>query len=400
VLSRNSLTFLGGLPTSRIAYILSFIIALNVIVLLLLTLPPQSNQNDFAHYYVSSRLLVDGQNPYRADFSEIYPKYGFEYDWRIYQATNPPLLIYLFAPLALLPPLPAFWIWIAVQALSFMALLWLVRILLRERLSLPAWCLMAALSLGSMPVVSNFTYSQVQILLAAMVLGAYALQRSGWRLAPLLLVTLAGLLKIFPLALIPWFVYHASSRWSRRALFAAIPVITAGIVIGLTGPELWVDFFRNGGKVVSQFILQRTFNYSVPSLLINISYLACGFKPAAHTATLIFWAGMASGLAIIIFSYANILVAKPDQDIQFSVLCISMIMGGLTAWGHYLVFLIFPLAVAYLKVVDRQLSIILYGIVVVQLGLVGTETLLLVNSLISILPIIAMSLLWYSLMKK
>jgi hypothetical protein len=42
-----------------------------------------------------------------------------------------------------------------------------------------------------------------------------------------------------------------------------------------------------------------------------------------------------------------------DRERQFCVLCVVMLAGSVTAWGHYFVFLIFPMAVAAACVAAR-----------------------------------------------
>jgi len=74
-------------------------------------LPGQVCELDFSHYYVSSRLLLDGQSPYAAPMAPLYEEYGFVFYKEIPTATNPPLLLWLFAPFALLPPPAAFGAW-------------------------------------------------------------------------------------------------------------------------------------------------------------------------------------------------------------------------------------------------------------------------------------------------
>jgi hypothetical protein len=61
------------------------LITLFGIVHIIISLPPRANENDFAHYYISSQILLSGQNPYKIDLAERYANYGFVFDERIYQ---------------------------------------------------------------------------------------------------------------------------------------------------------------------------------------------------------------------------------------------------------------------------------------------------------------------------
>ena len=84
------------------------LIALVHVVWIALLLPSRTFTHDFNHSYISSRLLLEGHNPYRTPLASESEKYGFVHTETIPVATNPPLLLWLFAPLTMLPPRPAF----------------------------------------------------------------------------------------------------------------------------------------------------------------------------------------------------------------------------------------------------------------------------------------------------
>jgi hypothetical protein len=176
------------------------------VVRLALVLPARSTQNDFAHYYVTSRLALDGRNPYGVPLEPLYAAQGFAYQAEVPVATNPPTLLWLFAPLALLPSRAAYWVWTAVQAISLAAILALTRRLLRERLSARAWRFVAAGTLASATVYWHFVYAQWQLPLAALVLAAFAWQAAGKHTLACLTIAAAALIKLYPAVLLPWFV--------------------------------------------------------------------------------------------------------------------------------------------------------------------------------------------------
>ena len=63
------------------------------IIRIVMSLPGQETKNDFAHFYISSRLWLQGEAVYRTDLEPQFAEYGFEYDPRIFKATNPPTLV-------------------------------------------------------------------------------------------------------------------------------------------------------------------------------------------------------------------------------------------------------------------------------------------------------------------
>ena len=46
------------------------------LVRLTLMIPACAQRNDFAHYYVSSRALLDGENPYAVSLERRYARLG------------------------------------------------------------------------------------------------------------------------------------------------------------------------------------------------------------------------------------------------------------------------------------------------------------------------------------
>src|SRR5258708_38695741 len=79
-------------------------IAAMVVVWIATEVPERSRTIDFAHYYASSRVLIEGGNPYTTPLSALFDRWGFVYFEDIPFGTNPPPLLWLFAPFALLSP--------------------------------------------------------------------------------------------------------------------------------------------------------------------------------------------------------------------------------------------------------------------------------------------------------
>src|ERR1035438_6900188 len=98
-------------------------LALFGVVHIVRDLPARARGNDFAHYYISSRLLLTGGDLYSTLLEPEYQHWGFRYTHAIPTATNPPLLVAIFAPFALLPPLAAFWAWVILEMFSMVWIL-------------------------------------------------------------------------------------------------------------------------------------------------------------------------------------------------------------------------------------------------------------------------------------
>ena len=380
--------------------ILLIILATVGIIRIAIILPSRSNQNDFAHYYISSKLLLQGENPYINYLAPQYEAYGFVFEERIHHASNPPTLIWLFSPLARLTPGRAFLCWAIIQVISLIAILVFLRKLLNNRISNEAWWVICALIIIYSPVYYNFYYSQVQLLLLTFVLGAYLLQKSGRHHFSLFTITMTGMIKLFPLVLVPWFIWRADKKIWRRGLYALEALLICCVIFFLTGPKLWVDFLQYGTKVINENIVNWSFNYSLPSFIINTAYASHDFHVSKDLGTLWMAISTATGLAIIILSYVITFLNRSDLDIEFSILLISMIAGSITAWGHYLVFLIFPLTIWFVEISHKGDNgrNFFYGIILFSMIQVGVGNLLyfnsiLFNSLINYIPLYAMLIL-------
>ena len=116
--------------------------------------------------------------------------------------------------------------------------------------------------------------------------------------------------------------------------------------------------------------------------------------------------GSVAGIIIIIYGYVIDYFGRANQDIEFAILCTSMTIGSITAWGHYFVFLIFPLTVGFITVLQRK-SIgysLLFGIIVLIIMNVGIESALFsrhlwLNIIVNYIPLYA-TLIFLALLSK
>ncbi len=322
-----------GWTQNRLLDLAAAVLAVVGVARLAVVLPARATQNDFAHYYVTSRLVLEGRNPYGVSLAPLYAAHGFVYQEEVPVATNPPTLLWLFAPLALLPARAAFWAWTAVQAASLAVILVLTRRLLHGRLSARAWRFVVAGTLASATVYWHFVYAQWQLLLAALVLAAFAWQAAGKPMTACLMIAAAALIKLYPVVLLPWFVWRSGPRWARNA---AATLTFAVAVVAVTGLDRWADFFAHGLPPLTEHAVNHSFIYTVPALVANLG----------HAARAWWAAGVAMGAALIAGSYVACWRAPGNVVAQFCLLNVAMLAGVFKAEGHYLVFMIFPAAVA------------------------------------------------------
>jgi len=343
-----------------------------VVTLLLLSrwvaiVPTRWCDYDFNHYYVGSRMLLTGQNPYTTSLEGMSRALGFTFAARTPNACYPPSFLWLLMPLAALPPRVAYAVWVSVEIGCLLLLLWLTRRLLGERLSARGCLFVAALTITSRSVTYHMLFSQAQLLLAVLVLAAYAAHRAGKHGWACVAVSTAGILKLYPFVLLPWFIWSGGGGMRAR-LYRLLG--TAGFVLGiiaLTGPALWCDFIRHGLPLAGDEV-GCTFDFSLSVMVINLGYAVHNFHPSPAAQQWWWRIGALTGLVIIAGAYGRCAAARRDPEGQFCLLCVAMLIGGITTQGHYFIFLMFPLTVAAVRIAARPTPAYVIGLILVVLA--------------------------------
>jgi hypothetical protein len=357
------------LGRNRILDVAAVAVAMSAVFLWSTRVPPRWSEADFNHYYIGSRLLLEGQNPYTTSSKPMSATLGFQFSEALPVYTYPPGFLRLFEPLAAFPPRVAFAIWVSAEIGCLMLILWLTHRLLGEKLSARGWLFIAALTVMSRTVSYNLYYSQAQLMLAALILAAYAAHRAGRHGWACLVVSAAGLLKVYPFVLLPWFVWTGAGRLRTRVY--RVLGVTAFIlaIVALTGPGLWRDFFRYGVPLGREWEeAGRNFHYSLAALVSNLGYLHHDFGPSLEARHWWWYMGAMAGLAVMAMAYGVCLATRRDEEMQFSLLCVAMLIGTVTVQGHYFVFLVFPLTVAAIRIAAKPTPVHVAGLILLVLA--------------------------------
>ena len=294
-------------------------------------MPRAARASDFSHYYLSCRALLEGRSPYATPLSPMANEYGLVLSPDSTTGTNPPVLQWLFAPFAMLNPRPAFWLWSLLQATALGVVLWLTRLVLAERLTTRAWRFLICGAVASVPMLIHFTEAQTQLLIGALLLAALALLRNGKPVAACLTAVAAGLLKLFPFVMLPWFIWRGGRSWRQRVFLAGVSLAAIALGILISRPSLWQDFSQHGLPSVQYWSQNFVFNYCLAAFVSH-----CGLS----------WnVGLAVGAVMLAGAYALCLRLRGDNEAQFCLLILAMLAGGTTSWSHYMVLTIFPVAV-------------------------------------------------------
>jgi hypothetical protein len=355
------------LAAHRILDVGAVVLMASVLVWWALILPPRWSDYDFNHYYSTGWMLLHGQNPYTTPMASTARALGLTCSHDLPIAAYPPPFIWMFAALAVLPPRAAFAAWLTLELCCIAIILWLTRKVLGEKLSARGFLFVVALAIVSRAVSYSLYNSQAQLLLAALVLAAYAAHRAGRTGWACVAASTAGVLKIYPFLLLPWFVWSdgtARGRWRR--LLGSTAFIVAAVIV--TGPGLWRDALRYGIPMGVDNHIGRTFHFSLSALVTNFGFVHEKFHPSPEARRLWWLIGTGTGLLVIAIAYAVCLSSPRDLEAQFCLLCAAMLTATVTTQGHYFVFLVFPLTAAALRIAEKPTGGRIIGLVILVLA--------------------------------
>ena len=356
--------WLRRLGRSRLWDLGAVVIALLGLIHLVMALPERMRKEDFSHYYVAHQLVFDTDNPYTYPVVPLYEQHGLAGEGALPHITDPPTILWLFSWLGFLPLPVAFGLCVGVEVLSLILVLWLIRRLLAGQLSARGWWFVCAITVASGAVYWHFCYTQMQLSLAAVFLAALLNQKAGKSTTACLLVTAAGLLKLFPFVLLPWFVWRSTGGWKKRIARAGLVAAVIASCVCLTGIARWMDFFRDALPVFRWYAERASDSYSLGSLAAK-----CGPELRAM--------GPLLGPSFIAFCYASCYWFRGDVEAEFCLLSIAMLAGGLVVWPHYFVFLFFPMALAVTRIaakptVRRMIVFVVLALALNRYGLPGS----------------------------
>jgi hypothetical protein len=219
---------------------------------------------DFQVYWAGARVLVEGGNPY--DRTALISAYfnGQPAAWNFDPAWNPPWLLLMLAPLAMLPLETAGRVWLLVNLALLAAAPFAVWRLMEapQKRRAPPWLILVGLAFGNSLTV--LAMGQVTTwVLVGLLLAAVGLKRhhDGWAGAALLLTLSKPQLVYLAVPLILLW-----AAWQRRwrvwaGLMAALALTTACVTIltpdwlnGYWNLTSGYDFFRHSAATVGGFV--------------------------------------------------------------------------------------------------------------------------------------------------
>ena len=185
------------------------------------------------------------------------------------------------------------------------------------------------------------------------------------------IVVLATLIKVYPLVLLPWFVWRSDRQMTGRIAAGIVAVVALAIGVWLTDISMWLNFIDYGLATVSMWMKISHECFTISNTLHQFGSLVTGDV----TSDVLVRVGSYIGIAILAVFYLTLVFrsAKPQRDVlnvELALLILLMLFCGATCWWHYLVFLLFPFQVIASKLKDAPVffSIASFAIVVLLFG--------------------------------
>lgn len=301
-------------------------------------------RNDFAHYYLSARVMLAGENPYTTSFEPLCRELNLEFDRRIPSGGNPPLLTLAVAAVAWLALPLAYCGWALAQCAALLALLGAVRRIVGWTARDMRWLLLVGVVLNATCLQRQFHYSQVQVMVAACLVAALLFHMRGRHAASCSLAALAAAFKLYPAALIPWFLLAGLQGWRDLVRRSIAMAAIGGIVIAATGIDAWQSFIVDGLPVIKRSVGGSLTNYSLPSLVTTMAGALWGWPLSQDASQVVRLLG--KGLAALALGGAYLLVwrRRLEAPAALGLLTAGMMAASLVCWSHYFVLMILPIA--------------------------------------------------------
>ena len=285
-----------------------------------------ADNSDFASFYESAAAWRRGASPYVSD-------------WRL--NLNPPLMLWVFAPLTAWPLATAAWAWMALQLI---ALVVLIELIARElALAAPH----GALARGLMLTMLAPTVALAQLIREGQwVLWLALIVTVAWRLARRHRFAPAAMLIGIVIALKPftwWFWLALPVPFSARVLAAGVAGLSATVLASyLTGPDLFRQWLDLGGTLTSGH-LTHWLNVSLPGHLnrtIGLSWMA----------------GTLIATGVMLAGYWR--RAQRTDDATWWLASLATVLAAPLGWAYYVMLGVGP-AVAHL--ISRRRPSPLFG---------------------------------------
>jgi len=298
---------------------------------------------DFAQYYLAGKRTLEGLSIYNG-LIPAAEAIGLRGLW-IDSFPYPPLFALMVMPLSTLPYSWALLVWYSLSLIFFDASLLLV--MLARGIEIPPYraVLLSGLLLFLLPTFIHLSIGQVELLLLLVLVAAWRGYRQGNRWLPGALVGLATGIKLFPGALLLYFI----TKREFKSLVAATVTLLGflAVTVASLGLPEHLDYVRKALPAVAPF-LSSLGNHSLSGLVYSGFWLvqSSGQWPGPSPVAVCLAALLSlSALGATCWACWGGEQSRGSLDLEFSLFFIAMILVSPISFVYYQVFLIFPLLI-------------------------------------------------------
>ena len=325
----------------------SLVIVASAALLLIVaaTLPERSGRWDFSIYYASALMMRRGGNPYLESIAPIGRRLGLE-TTPIERADSMPTFVLCFEPLTRFSPRTAYWIWFWI---NLAALVGALAILLAPAAAgLYVSAALVVLAIIFPPVAIHFFWEQSQFIVLLALAAAYRLSARGYDSGAALAIASAALLRLFPLAMIGYFIVRRRWRvigwlgvWLTLGAAATVAGIGAPRCLSYAGVLLALGG-RDSLAMPAILALSPT-NVSLAAFVSRPLYWLAGPDLPAALGVMRYIAIALGEFAVLFLTVRATCGPNSDRDGRgFALWTAALLMLAPVVWLHYLVLLIIP----------------------------------------------------------
>jgi hypothetical protein len=333
--------------------------------------PPAGLVIDFYQEWASARNYREGL-PVYTDQRVTIPVYLGKtdlspHDGSIEVNAHPPAAILLALPLASLPYRDAALVWNLTSLGMLVVSLCLVRTGLRIPFSFWSLFPLATLLMLCTPLLMQQHLGQLNLAILLLLTGVWAADRSGRPLLAGVCLGLATAIKLFPGFLFLYFILRG--QWKTVIVGTISVFLLTGFTAVLFGPEAYRYYF-----VV---VLPRVAKFR--GLWANASLVGFWVKlfdpPPEYPRVVPIWRSPAAARLGVIVSCSAVLAvlawivrrskSLPEQDLAFGLAVTAMLLVSPITWEHYLLLLLVPIAVTWVRLPQSDAARILFMAILV-----------------------------------
>ncbi len=304
-------------------------------------LPRRVIHTDFSQFYVSALLMRNHRDTYNTDIHSVGASLGLD-TANIDQANYPPTFLMIFEPLTLLRPRAAFWSWTAINVCALAIALWM---LLRPAAKYGTRLIVSLIALALIypPVTNHFYYSQSKIVLLLMLTAMMLALEHRRELIAGMLLALATLWLMFPIALFGYLIL--SRRW-RAVCWAAVGIIVlAGVTISIAGAANTVNSKNGIGVITNSAWYSQSTNVAISSFVSRMFWGAFGSDLGPRLDRVRRVSSACAQIAILALACVPVLKSGRRGDPDSRMFClwvVACVLASPTAWIYNMVLLLIP----------------------------------------------------------